>query len=338
MNQNNKSYQNNQKSQNDQVSGVWKNSAPSNIALIKYMGKIEGQKNQATNKSLSYALEHLRTFVEITLDNKLQEDQWQPLIGHGLYSLELSEKGRKRFLDHFLFLKDKWGIKNNYLIKSANNFPSDCGLASSASSFAALTKTAADCFGVLVSELELAKLSRLGSGSSCRSLFGPWVSWHQDEIQNIELNHFQKLYHIAVIVEAHKKEVSSSEAHTRVVTSSLFEGRIMRAEKRLHDLLAALQSKDWKKSYELCWSEFWDMHALFETSTPHFGYMTEGSLKALRLTEKIWSEYQDGPIVTMDAGANVHLLLRDDQIDLARKICQKFAQESGNEFKIITNF
>jgi len=113
-------------------------SAPSNIALIKYMGKTDSTNNRPTNSSLSFTLDNLRTFVEITpLDS--ERDQWEALAGEDLLPVELSEKGRARFLAHFAFLKLEWGLEGHYQIRSASNFPSDCGLASSASSFAALT-------------------------------------------------------------------------------------------------------------------------------------------------------------------------------------------------------
>ncbi|NJL25701.1 MAG: hypothetical protein HC902_11360 [Calothrix sp. SM1_5_4] len=74
--------------------------------------------------------------------------------------------------------------------------------------------------------------------------------------------------------------MSSSEAHLRVTSSALFAGRPERAQRRLRDLQAALLScaggelSAWREVFEICWAEFWDMHALFETSRPSFGYMT----------------------------------------------------------------
>src|SRR6478609_5107411 len=101
-------------------------SAPSNIALIKYMGKIEGTGNQPTNASLSYTLDNLRTFVRLT-EIEGGADQWKPLIREDLEKIDLSEKGQQRFLKHFANLKAKWGVTKNFLVESANNFPSDCG-------------------------------------------------------------------------------------------------------------------------------------------------------------------------------------------------------------------
>ena len=287
--------------------------APSNIALIKYMGKIEGRGNLPTNSSLSWTLNGLRTRVEFRAS---EADQWRPLESANWQKVELSEKGQRRFLDFFAKLKTLFGIQGNFEIRSANNFPSDCGLASSASSFAALTRATYELSqkqgGPTRDLKELADISRQGSGSSCRSFFSPWSVWGPEGAHALELP-ILKLLHQVVIVDDRKKIVSSSEAHKRVSGSDLFPGRPERAEKRLQDLLTAFQAQDWRQAYELCWTEFWDMHALFETSHPSFGYMTSGSMEVLSSVRQWWQDKGDGPLVTMDAGANVHLLYRPDQ-------------------------
>jgi diphosphomevalonate decarboxylase len=162
---------------------------------------------------------------------------------------------------------------------------------------------------------ELSKLSRLGSGSSARSLFTPWALWRGEGAEPAGID--WPLAHAVVIVNGGKKLVSSSEAHVRVNSSLLFIGRPARAEARLSELISALKTKSWRQCFELCWAEFWDMHALFETSQPTFGYMNADSLRVLGHLRAIWTETGDGPLVTMDAGANVHLLLRPEQTLLA---------------------
>lgn len=302
-------------------------SAPSNIALIKYMGKTSQSSNLPSNASFSYTLEHLRSFVVI--EPGKDKDEWKPL--EGFQEIKLSETGLNKFLRHFDRLKTQWQIPGNYVIRSANNFPSDCGLASSASSFAALTLATARLAEKLKPELklnssELSKRSRGGSGSSCRSFFSPWAVWRTEGAEPIDLK--LQLDHAVVIVEDSVKSVSSSEAHKRVATSALFKGRHERAEQRLNVLLeclgkvsAADASKSatdlsispWHQAYQICWAEFWDMHALFETSEPHFGYMRPGTLEVLNHLRGVWEKENDGPIVTLDAGANVHVLIRPDQ-------------------------
>jgi diphosphomevalonate decarboxylase len=312
------------------------NSAPANIALIKYMGKVDSVANRPTNSSLSWTLENLRSYVRLTPQPTWTEDQWRPLSREGLVSLQLSEASISRFLKHFSFLKSEFDVNENFLIESGNNFPSDCGLASSASSFAALTKAAFDYFyqqnnskALDCSEIELAAYSRMGSGSSCRSFFGPWALWFKEGVRPLEFP-MHSLLHQVIVVESTVKKVSSREAHRRVVTSPLFEGRNERAESRLANLLELLREgvenlDAWRRSYEIIWDEFWDMHSLFETSQEAFTYMTPKSHEVLKYFENLWKTRNDGPWITMDAGANVHVLYRFDQMELAREVENHFA-------------
>jgi diphosphomevalonate decarboxylase len=312
---------------------TWKASAPSNIALIKYMGKSDFTQNIPSNSSLSYTLENLRTFVEI---DRIEggQDQWKPLVQSGCLSAIFSQKGQERFLKHFKKLKAAYEVKENFQIKSANNFPSDSGMASSASSFAALTMGADIAFSSLgyknKSGKTLYQLSREGSGSSCRSFFSPWAIWNNTEVFAPDIP-IKNLLHDVVIVDTKIKEVSSGDAHKRIETSPHNEGRAERAETRLEDLLIALNTKNWKGAYNIVWDEFMDMHELFETSVPLFCYRTEKSYVVMQMARQFWTDNKDGPLVTMDAGPNVHLLWREDQ-DLLRDQLKAAFSEKGFTF------
>ena len=300
------------------------NSAPSNIALIKYMGKLNGQK--AVNASISYSLEHLRTFVELE-EVGANENQWEPLALEDADDVVLSMAGVSRFLNHLEFLKKKAGVTQNFMVRSSNNFPSDCGLASSASSFAALTLTFETWLKEkqgksLGSMAQLASLSREGSGSSGRSFFGPWSLWRNDEFSKAE-GLPENFRHWVILCDRERKLVSSSEAHKRVGTSLLMRGRVERAEERLEQLLTALKKQNWNECFEISWAEFWDMHMLFETSTPNFGYMNALSIEVLNIIRQLWRSRDGGPIVTMDAGANVHCLWPEGFESLQSELWQK---------------
>lgn len=300
-------------------------SAPSNIALIKYMGKVDAASNRPSNASLSLTLEHLRTWVEIEPVEGGQ-DVWAPLEREGLAAPELSEAGRQRYLRHFDFLKRHWGIEGFFRISSGSNFPSDCGLASSASSFAALTQATALLSAKNPAVEEVSRLSRQGSGSSCRSLYSPWALWREEGAEPVDIP-MSRFLHACVVVSAGVKEVSSSEAHRRVTSSPRFEGRVTRAHDRLRLLISALRESDWTRAYEICREEFIDMHELFETSQPPFGYRRKDSQDVVAAAEHIWNFKKDGPLVTMDAGPNVHLIYREDQRDLADKMVRFYREK-----------
>jgi len=299
---------------------IWEASAPSNIALIKYMGKTTDGQNTGTNPSLSLTLPHLRSSVIIE-KSAGAEDEWSSLDKE----FQLSEFGRQNQI---------------FSIRSKNNFPSDCGIASSASSFAALTQCAVKAFLDLTAKneqipvsvnstfsvLEQARLSRRGSGSSCRSFYDGFVEWDGgDGICTLESLQ-KKFWHQVFIVSDQQKKVSSSQAHLRVATSLLMSGRTERARIRLEALKTHLAIQwNWRELFEISWAEFWDMHSLFETAQPSFGYMTPQSLELLSAARDLWHNSDEGPLVTMDAGPNVHLLWQQSQKEQARAFAQQWS-------------
>lgn len=307
------------------------------------MGKTDAAANRPTNTSISYTLNNLRSIVELELRASGGADVWEPLKtynGRGLASFELSQKGRDRFLNHLALLKEKFAVTASFTVRSGNDFPSDCGLASSASSFAALTRAGSIALTEISglkepSARELSELSRKGSGSSCRSFFSPWSIWDGQGASPLELPQAE-LIHQVIVVDAEKKSVSSSQAHARVTSSLLFMGRIERAELRARELTAALREKNWARAFETTWAEFWDMHALFETSRPSFSYMSPASLEVLRLVRReTWEKNSIGPLITMDAGPNIHLLhLADGSGESnANEVCEMFR----SRYRVITD-
>ena len=295
--------------------------SPANIALIKYMGKEKGD-NIPLNPSFSYTLDHLISGVKLTPIER--EDDWTVLEGEGWIPLQMNDFEKNRFLIFFKKLKNIFHLKQNYLVHSANNFPKSAGIASSASSFSALTQAVyqqslKEKTHKQLSLEELAYMSRKGSGSSCRSFFRPWCLWDQDKVQSVSLP-IQKLEHDFVVLSDKAKAVSSSEAHQRVKTSPYFQGRLQRVQKRLEQLLSALKNQKWKLAYQVVWEEFEDMHRLFETSQPSFSYKNDRVKMALKILNQFWKDHNEGPLVTMDAGACIHLLYRSDQQHIQRKI------------------
>lgn len=295
-----------------------KNSAPSNIALIKYMGKEEGGGNRAVNPSLSMTLRDFRTTVEIEPIGG-GVDRWSALPG----SAPLREESTRRFMDFFARLKSSAGVTAAFEVRSGNNFPSDAGLASSASSFAALTLTATQAFAELrgsepPSALEMARLSRTGSGSSCRSFFSPWCRWEGDDVRAVPCG-LPDLVDIVAVMDGGFKKVSSSSAHGRVQTSPLFHDRIPRATRRLEKIERALAAGHFQTVAEISWEELWDMHSLFHTSVPPFFYFAPQTIACLRWAEDYWEKYGRGPITTIDAGPNVHFLVPAENAEEYRR-------------------
>ena len=215
------------------------------------------------------------------------------------------------------FLKRLFKIKGHYLISSKNNFPTNLGAASSASSFSALVKASFE-LAQKTSPLDLntwkmedlAFVSRVGSGSSARSFFNACL-FDEEGIKEVSIP-WKNLKHQFVLGSEKEKEISSSEAHIRIKSSPYFKERGMRVKTRLLDLNQAFKETNWKKTYEICLEEFQDMHKLFASSNPPFSYSDPLCNQALEFLKEYWRKNKDGPLITKDAGSGLHLLYKEE--------------------------
>jgi diphosphomevalonate decarboxylase len=343
----------------------WLCIAPSNIAVVKYMGKQDVAGNVPTNSSLSMTLSKLATWLTIE-PSPTGEWAWHPKplsewtqfqarieknkrhVSQSVHAPEflpihLDEKEKERMRSFFYLAQDELtaplrelGFKTRepagnrgWQLSSVNTFPASSGIASSASSFAALTLAA------FVSSIEqgrselvltpdlrriLADLSRRGSGSSCRSFFGPWVSWELEVTHHLKgstsvsalESKLPPMTDLVVVLSKEKKQVGSSAAHQRVRSSPLWQGRVERVEARHLEIRECLRASDLKRLSLIAWQEAWEMHSLFHTASPPFTYWAEKTMTLLRFfqNELAKPDLNFGyPIVTLDAGPNVHVIV-----------------------------
>ena len=300
---------------------------PVNIALIKYIGKDQEEKNQALHATISLRLPRCYTTVTLRAQPEQRLDTWCMHKN----ACKLSPQQIERFLDHLRQIKQHYNFAGCFSVYSQCNFPVAAGLASSASSFAALTVCAVDAVESILgikqqqqlSNLEKAHLSRQGSGSACRSFFGPWCIWDKNSLQAKSFAEYDQLVHVALIISTAQKHISTSQAHELVTTSPLFAKRQDAIKQRYRNFLSALQHKDWGALYNIAWEEFIEMHRLCHTSKPSFSYCSSVVTKTLEILKSWWHENGDGPIVTMDAGPNIHLFFRQDQLYLRKRLLRR---------------
>src|SRR5699024_3343400 len=87
-----------------------------------------------------------------------------------------------RVTNYIDLFRDYTGKKNIYAeIDSINKVPTAAGFASSASGFAALAAATQNALQLDLSEEELSKFTRRGSGSACRFIYGGFVEWEMGE-------------------------------------------------------------------------------------------------------------------------------------------------------------
>ena len=150
--------------------------APVNIALCKYWGKRQHELNTPLNDSLSITLPETGSTTRISRQPTAADRDRVVFNGQ---SLQPGDPMHDRILAHVELFRSY--APGYFLIETDNDVATGAGLASSASGFAALTRALAGVAGIALSERELSILSRLGSGSACRSISNGFGRWHRGE-------------------------------------------------------------------------------------------------------------------------------------------------------------
>ena len=298
--------------------------SPSNIALVKYWGKHGNQ--LPNNSSISFTLSQAYSETKISYTAK-QDD--------GKISLDFNFEGSKnesferrinKFLtaitSHFPFL-----TASHLQIESSNSFPHSTGIASSASAMSALSlglcSLEKEILGTLKDDESFFRkasiISRLGSGSACRSVYPHLAIWGENEGVPGSSNEFAIPYQDAasifnsfhdsiLIVSSDEKTVSSTAGHELMHTNIFAETRYKQANNNTVKIIEALKNEDMDTFGLIVEEEALTLHALMMTSHPSYVLLQPNSLKLIELIRNYRSDTKLPVYFTIDAGPNIHLL------------------------------
>ncbi len=302
--------------------------SPSNIALVKYWGKKDNQ--LPLNPSISFTLAHSKTECSLQVDTKKDSSKivdcdffFEGQLAESIFSARVN-KFLLEVAPIFPFIRD---LKLRFLTR--NTFPHSTGIASSASSMSAISLALCYLekflFGskMKISEEEFLKkasyVSRLGSGSACRSIYGGAVIWgdekNEDEKadyfarQLLEVNSIFKTYQDAIlIVSSAKKEISSTQGHQLMKSHPFATARIKMAQENTRKMVKILSSGDLENFAMVVEQEALTLHGLMLSSSPSFCLLHPNSLIIIEKI-KAFKKATGHPLTfTLDAGPNIHLL------------------------------
>ena len=300
--------------------------ASPNIALIKYWGNRDQALRLPSNPSLSMNLAGLTTITTVEFDPALKQDVFvlggREIGGQGLERVS-------RFLDQVRIKTSevlrstheakRSGAKTSEVstlfahVDSRNNFPPGAGLASSASGFAALAVAASAAAGLQLSEAELSRLARLGSGSACRSVPGGFVEWavgaddRSSYACSIAPADHWDLRDIVALIDVEHKAVGSTEGHAVADTSPLQAARVATAPDRLAQARSAVLARDFAALAGVVELDSLMMHAVMITSSPVLMYWQPATIAVMHAVRQ-WRANGLAAGATIDAGPNVHVI------------------------------
>ena len=304
--------------------------SPSNIALVKYWGKTGRQLPQ--NPSVSFTLTACRTETSIFYE---KSDRFGLRFSfEGKENGEFQTKIRDFLMENLEFLPF---IKQLDLhINSRNTFPHSSGIASSASSMSALVMCLLDMERQLkgARDIDMRKasyLSRLASGSACRSLFPAVALWGEtagvegssDEYavpMEAQVAPVFKSYRDSILlVSDAQKEVSSRAGHALMDHNPSAAARYDTARHDVAELLQALKTGDLEQFVRVTESEAMQLHALMMCSDPSFILLKPNTLRIIASIREFRRETDIPVCFTLDAGPNVHVLYPAAEAELVER-------------------
>ncbi|MFC2947419.1 diphosphomevalonate decarboxylase [Virgibacillus sediminis] len=285
--------------------------AHTNIALIKYWGKRNEQIILPTNSSLSLTLDGFYTTTTVEFKEELAKDTF--------YLNDEPVKGEQysRVAKFLNLIRRTAGNEQLYAeVRSINEVPTAAGFASSASGFAALAAAGTKAAGVDMSNQELSKLTRQGSGSACRSIFGGFAEWRMGNradgsdshaVQVAPQDHWD-IRVAAVVLNETMKEVSSREGMKRTVdTSPFYSGWIDSIPNDLKEIKAGISVRDFEKVGQIAEANCLKMHATTLGANPPFTYWLDTTMTVMQTVREMRKSGIPA-YFTIDAGPNVKVL------------------------------
>jgi diphosphomevalonate decarboxylase len=269
--------------------------AQPNIALIKYWGKRDVAQNLPAVSSLSLTLDTLWTRMSVEFDSRLREDH-----------LEVNEQVAAKMLPRVSSCLDRIaGIdRPRANIVSECNFPIAAGLASSASSFAALVVAAAGAANGQSERLTLARLAGRASGSAARSLYPGVVllTAGESDIDVQTVAEDWPLELVVAVTEESAKPIGSSDAmKCSAETSPFYAAWVEQQPQDIAAALDAVESRDFSRLAAIAEHNCLKMHSVMWASRPPIVFWNQATLACMQTVRKLQA---DGVPVffTIDAG------------------------------------
>ena len=311
--------------------------APSNLAFVKYWGKINSELNIPYNSSISVNLSNAKTTTTIQFDEDLKEDEVVNASGKTSASFSF------RITNHLNRIRSIAKVDTKARVFTQNTFPTGVGIASSASGFAALTLASITALDLKLSEKELSSLSRLGSGSACRSIPNGFVEWRagSDNDTSYAVSIAQPNYWdisiLSVVVTKKEKEYSSTDGHALSLNSPFFEARMKQLPERLNTVRKAILEKDFDAFGREIEIEAISMHSIAMTAQSQnmkswisgIYYWIPETLELIKEVQK-WRSEGLRLYFTLDAGPTVHLVCETNNMSQVKSAIDALEKKASN--------
>ncbi|PSQ27151.1 diphosphomevalonate decarboxylase [Halobacteriales archaeon QS_9_68_17] len=288
--------------------------------IVKYHGMRDERLRLPYHDSISVctAPSHTKTTVEFDID--YEEDTFvvdgEELEGNGYDRLE-------RVVERVRDLSDASHTVYPVRIESENSFPSNVGLGSSSSGFAAAAMALAEAAELDMTLPEISAIARRGSASAARAVTGGFshlsagLNDEDCRSERIETPLDDELKTVIGLVPSYKE---TEEAHHEAADSHMFEARLAHIHEQTGEARDALREGDFDRTFELAEHDSLSLAATTMTGPAGWVYWQPATLQVFNAVRELRDE-EDVPVYfSTDTGATVYVNTTDEYAEQVQEV------------------
>ena len=275
--------------------------------LLKYHGLRDAEARHPYHDSISLCTAPSHTRTTVAFDSDLAADEYV------IDGETVEGRGRERvagLVDHVRGVAD---LDTPVRLESENDFPTNVGLGSSSSGFAAAAVALCDAAELDRSHEEVSAIARRGSSSAARAVTGGFSHLYaglNDEdcrSERIRTTLEDGIKVVVGLVPAYKE---TEDAHREAATSHMFDARLAHVHSELAELRDALHEDDFERTFALAERDSLSLAATTMTGPDAWIYWRPETLEIFRVVREL---REDGVLAyfSVDTGASVYINVRN---------------------------
>lgn len=292
--------------------------------VVKYHGLREPSGRYPYHDSISVCTAPSQTITTVEFDPDLDADQYV------VDEARVTGRGADRIRDVVEYVRDRAGIDDRVRLESQNSFPTNVGLGSSSSGFAAAAMALVEACDLPLSRAEISTIARRGSTSAARSVTGGF-SHLRGGVNDVDCRSeriptdFESEVRVVVGLVPVYKETES--AHEEAAQSHMFHARLAHVHSQIADVRDALYANEFDRVFSIAEHDSLSLAATTMTGPEGWVYWAPESLAIFTAVRSL---REDGVPVyfSTDTGATVYVNTRVGSVDQVEAAVAKCGVET----------
>lgn len=281
--------------------------------LVKYHGMRDHDARYPYHDSISVCTAPAHTKTTVAFDESREADAY--VIGDE----DVTGRGAERIESVLDEVRERAGIDTRAKLVSENDFPTNIGLGSSASGFAAAAVAACEAAGLDLSHPEMSTIARRGSASAARAVTGGYSDLggglSDTECRSHRIEAAENLEEDTRIVIAEVPAYKETQAaHDEAEESHMFDARRVHVEDQLATMRDALRAGDRERVFETAEHDSLSLAATTMTGPEGWVYWQPETLAVFEAVRDLRESGVPAWFST-DTGATVYVNTDADHVD-----------------------